>query len=117
MQWIFGLCCLAASAAAQPPAIPVGADALRLWERWPYQRIGARAYMRSTYDRCGGNERTDASHLLYQEADDFNVTLKSTMTIGIYALTLQRRVALRNGTTNEHRSLPNCAITYPQTQG
>jgi hypothetical protein len=31
--------------------------------------------MRSTYDRAGGNERADASHFLYQEADDFNVTL------------------------------------------
>ena len=46
-----------------------------MWERWPYQRIGARAYMRSTYDRSGGNERADASHFLYQEADDFNVAL------------------------------------------
>ena len=67
--------CLACCAAAQPPAIPVGADAYRLWERWPYQRIGERAYMRSTYDRRGGNERADASHFLYQEAGDFNVTL------------------------------------------
>jgi hypothetical protein len=75
MRPIVWLCCLAASAAAQPPAIPVGPDAYRLWERWPYQRIGARAYMRSTYDRSGGNERADASHFLYQEADDFNVTL------------------------------------------
>jgi hypothetical protein len=32
-----------------------------------------RAYMRSTYDRCGGNE--DASHFLYRLSDDFNVTL------------------------------------------
>jgi hypothetical protein len=46
-----------------------------MWERWPYQRIGARAYMRSTYDRAGGNERADASHFLYQLADDYNVTL------------------------------------------
>jgi Protein of unknown function (DUF2961) len=55
--------------------IPVGLDALRQWERWPYQRIGARAYMRSTYDRSGGNEGADASHFLYQTADDFNVAL------------------------------------------
>ena len=75
MRSALWLCCLAASAAAQPPAIPVGADAYRLWEQWPYQRIGARAYMRSTYDRSGGNERADASHFLYQVADDFNVTL------------------------------------------
>jgi len=75
MRSIIWLCCLTASAPAQPPPIPVGPDAYRLWERWPYQRIGARAYMRSTYDRSGGNERADASHFLYQEADDFNVTL------------------------------------------
>src|SRR5271169_381783 len=62
------------SLAAQPP-IPVGLDAYRLWERWPYQRIGVRAYMRSTYDRAGGNERADASHFLYQLAEDRNVTL------------------------------------------
>src|SRR5256885_11313828 len=62
-------------AAEKPPVIPVGWDADRLWERWPYQRIGARAYMRSTYDRRGGNEGADASHFLYQLAEDKNVTL------------------------------------------
>ena len=31
--------------------------------------------MRSTYDRRGGNEGADASHFLYQLADDYNVTL------------------------------------------
>ncbi|HMI05760.1 MAG TPA: hypothetical protein VK541_24945, partial [Pedobacter sp.] len=31
--------------------IPVGLDAYRMWEKWPMQRIGARTYMRSTYDR------------------------------------------------------------------
>ncbi|MDB5322786.1 MAG: hypothetical protein JWN40_4417 [Phycisphaerales bacterium] len=61
--------------ADEPPVIPIGADAYRMWERWPYQRIGARAYMRSTYDRRGGNEAADASHFLYQLADDNNVTL------------------------------------------
>jgi hypothetical protein len=59
----------------EPPAIPIGLDAYRQWERWPYQRIGARAYMRSTYDRRGGNEGADASHFLYQLSDDFNVSL------------------------------------------
>jgi D-arabinan exo alpha-(1,3)/(1,5)-arabinofuranosidase (non-reducing end) len=63
------------AAAAEPPVIPVGLDAYRMWERWPYQRIGARAYMRSTYDRAGGNERADSSHYLYQTAEDFNVSL------------------------------------------
>jgi hypothetical protein len=65
----------ASASFAQPPAIPVGMDAYRQWERWAHQRIGVRAYMRSTYDRAGGNERADASHFLYQDADDFNVTL------------------------------------------
>ena len=61
--------------ADEPPMIPIGLDAYRMWARWPYQRIGARAYMRSTYDRRGRNEGADASHFLYQLADDFNVTL------------------------------------------
>ena len=55
--------------------VPVGLDAYRQWDRWPYQRIGVRAYMRSTYDRAGNNERADASHFLYQLADDRNVSL------------------------------------------
>ena len=66
---------LAADDAREPPIIPVGLDAYRMWDRWAYQRIGVRAYMRSTYDRSGGNETADASHYLYQEADDFNVSL------------------------------------------
>jgi len=64
-----------AAFAAGPPVIPTGLDAYRMWDRWPYQRIGVRAYMRSTYDRKGGNETADASHFLYQTADDFNVSL------------------------------------------
>ena len=39
----------------EPPVIPVGLDAYRQWERWPYLRIGVRCYMRSTFDRSGGN--------------------------------------------------------------
>ncbi len=58
-----------------PPVVPVGYDAYRQWDRWAYQRIGVRAYMRSTYDRSGGNEVADASHFLYQLADDRNVTV------------------------------------------
>ena len=65
----------AAVTTAAPPVIPIGLDAYRHWERWPVQRIGVRAYMRSTYDRRGGNEGADASHFLYQLADDNNVTL------------------------------------------
>jgi hypothetical protein len=55
--------------------LPIGLDAYRHWDAWPLQRIGCRAYMRSTYDRRGGNEGADASHFLYQLADDRNVTL------------------------------------------
>ncbi len=55
--------------------IPVGLDAYREWGRWPEQRVGMRAYMRSTYDRAGGNEGADASHFLYQLSGRFNVTL------------------------------------------
>jgi D-arabinan exo alpha-(1,3)/(1,5)-arabinofuranosidase (non-reducing end) len=59
----------------QPPVVPVGLDAYRMWDRLPYQRIGVRTYMRSTYDRQGNNRSADASHFLYQETNDFNVTL------------------------------------------
>src|SRR3982751_4481274 len=61
--------------AAEAPVIPTGSDAYRMWDRWANQRIGVRAYMRSTYDRQGGNERADAAHFLYQLAPDYNVTL------------------------------------------
>ncbi|WP_165069832.1 DUF2961 domain-containing protein [Paludisphaera rhizosphaerae] len=66
---------LVAARADEPPVIPVGADAYLQWDQWPLQRIGVRAYMRSTYDRKGGNEGADASHFLYQERENFNVTL------------------------------------------
>ncbi|MCC6491835.1 MAG: DUF2961 domain-containing protein, partial [Pirellulales bacterium] len=71
---------LSPAARAEPsgealPVVPVGDDAYLQWERLPYHRIGVRAYMRSTYDRTGGNRDADASHFLYQQADDFNVTL------------------------------------------
>src|SRR5690348_10559994 len=59
----------------EPPPIPIGYDAYRYWEKWSYLRYGERVYMQSTYDRRGGNEGADASHFLYQLADDRNVTL------------------------------------------
>jgi hypothetical protein len=61
--------------AEELPVTPVGFDAYRRWDLWPQQRIGVRAYMRSTYDRRGGNEGADASHFLFQLGDDFNVPL------------------------------------------
>ncbi|GAA4312776.1 DUF2961 domain-containing protein [Compostibacter hankyongensis] len=62
-------------AADHPPVIPVGTDAYQMWDRWPVQRIGDRAYMRSTYDRSGGNEAADASHFLFMDEGDRSVTL------------------------------------------
>jgi hypothetical protein len=56
--------------ATEPPVIPVGLDAFRMWDHWAYLRIGQRTYMTSTYDRRGSNESADASHFLYQLADD-----------------------------------------------
>jgi hypothetical protein len=62
----------------EPPVIPVGLDAFRMWDHWAYLRVGQRTYMTSTYDRRGGNEAADASHFLYQLAEDKNVTLDVT---------------------------------------
>ena len=49
--------------------IPIGYDAYRRLDELPLVRIGDRAYMRSTYDRSGGNEAADASHFVRQDAD------------------------------------------------
>ncbi len=57
------------------PVVPVGIDAFRQIARMPVVRIGTRTYLRSTYDRTGGNEGADASHFLREERSDFNVTL------------------------------------------
>lgn len=65
----------ALACSAEWPAIPTGLDAYRMWDKWPQQRIGVRAYMRSTYDRRGRNESADASHFLFQLAPEYNVTL------------------------------------------
>ncbi len=72
---VFGLLCPTLSVPASQPAIPVGLDAYRMWDHWPVQRIGVRAYMRSTYDRSGGNEGADASHFLYQLGENKNFAL------------------------------------------
>jgi len=53
--------------------LPSGWDAFRI-ENWPVLRPLMRTTMPSTYDRSGGNEGADASHFLYQEREDFNVT-------------------------------------------
>ncbi len=77
-RWLsFGVLLFAAGAhaAEKPRPIPIGLDAYRSWDHWADQRIGMRTYMRSTYDRRGGNEGADASHFLYQLSDDFNVSL------------------------------------------
>jgi hypothetical protein len=48
----------------RPPTIPIGWDAIRQWDRLPVLRIGTRTSMRSTFDRSGGNEASDASHFV-----------------------------------------------------
>ena len=68
-------CVCRVTGAQEPPTIPVGLDAYRQWERWPYLRIGQQTYMRSTYDRRGGNESADASHFLFQLDGERNVSL------------------------------------------
>ena len=55
----------------EPPPVAWGLDAYRQWDRMYRVRIGTRTYMRSTYDRTGGNEGVDASHFLRQEPDYF----------------------------------------------
>lgn len=60
----------------QPPVIPVGLDAYRMWDQLPLQRIGERAYMISTYMREGGNRAADSRNFLWMgEDEDFNVTM------------------------------------------
>jgi hypothetical protein len=68
------LCSLKLNAQSQPK-IPIGLDAYKMWELWPMQRLGVRAYMRSTYDRKGGNESADASHFLFVNEETDNVSL------------------------------------------
>jgi hypothetical protein len=55
------------------PPVPVGYDAYLQWKLLPLQRLGVRAYMRSTYDR--GSHGTDASHFLFMNDEAYNVTL------------------------------------------
>jgi hypothetical protein len=60
---------------SRPPQIPFGIDAITQWDHWPYLRIGVRGYMRSTFDRSGGNENADAAHFIRQVNDTHNVAL------------------------------------------
>ncbi|HKS38535.1 MAG TPA: DUF2961 domain-containing protein [Verrucomicrobiae bacterium] len=60
---------------AEPPVIPVGYDAFLQWEQWPMLRVGVRAYMRSTFDRTGGNHFADAAHYIRQVDDQHSVAL------------------------------------------
>ena len=67
-----------AAPAAEPPPLPVGFDAFTQWEKWPYLRLGVRAYMKSTFDRTGGNHNADAAHFIRQLDDTHNVALDET---------------------------------------
>lgn len=70
LRWLVFICIPSALYAQQTP---MGLDAYLKWDRLPQQRIGIRAYMRSTYDRMsrGG----DAGHFLFMNGEDENVTL------------------------------------------
>jgi hypothetical protein len=76
--WVM-ITCLPQSLTAQNsrqkklPVIPTGYDAYKMWNLLPEQRVGVRAYMRSTYDRSGGP--IDASNFLFMKKEDENVTL------------------------------------------
>jgi hypothetical protein len=61
--------------AHEPPVIPIGYDAFLKWDQWPTLRIGVRAYMRSTFDRTGGNHFADAAHYIRQLDDRHSVAL------------------------------------------
>ena len=64
--------------AKEPPTIPVGYDAFTQWEKWPYLRLGVRAYMKSTFDRTGGNHNADAAHFIRQTEENHGVVLDET---------------------------------------
>jgi Protein of unknown function (DUF2961) len=76
--WMLSAACIFAQEpppSSRPPQIPFGLDAFMQWERWPYLRIGVRCYMRSTFDRSGGNDNADAAHFIRQVDDTHNVAL------------------------------------------
>lgn len=64
--------------ATEPPVVPVGYDAFLKWDEWPTLRLGVRAYMKSTFDRNGGNHFADAAHYIRQVDDAHNVALDET---------------------------------------
>ncbi len=66
---------LVTAQAQEPPVLPVGLDAYRMWDHWADQRIGERAYMRSTYDRTGANNSSDAGNFVFQLSDGTSVPL------------------------------------------
>ncbi len=71
-----------ATAPASPGVLPIGYDAYRHGDLLPSIRLGVRTYMRSTYDRAGGNEAADASHYLREIApgDDVPLDVEGTGT-------------------------------------
>jgi hypothetical protein len=68
------------------PTLQVGYDAYRRIDALPQVHILDRAYMRSTYDRSGGNEGADASHFIRQESDG-TLTSFDLMGMGVLVFT------------------------------
>jgi hypothetical protein len=81
--WAACLCACGSTGPAPPstspvPPIPLGYDAYRRWDLWPRLRLGQRTYMRSTFDRMGGNEGSDCCHFLRLDDATHNVTVDVT---------------------------------------
>lgn len=75
-------CAAADDTAVPPPPVRLGYEAFRAWDRWAALEIGTRTVMRSTFDRDGGNDRSDACHFLRQtDADLVPLDLEGTGTL------------------------------------
>jgi hypothetical protein len=67
--------CGASERSVASPQLAIGADAYLDFEHMYRPKLGVRSWLRSTYDRNGGNEAADSGHFLRAEADAFYVTL------------------------------------------
>jgi hypothetical protein len=73
--WLAALGCETSQRSVASPPLAIGADAYLDFGHMYRPKLGVRSWLRSTYDRSGGNEAADSGHFLRAEADDFFVTL------------------------------------------